>query len=203
MSYTVYKHVLNGKIYIGITRQEPKKRWLYGLGYKECPRFYNAIKKYGWQNVEHEILFTGLTKEQAEQKEIELIAFYKSNDRRYGYNIDNGGNCAGKCSEDHKKKVSEKTKGKNNPFYGKRHTQETKEKISKNHADFKGGKHPRAKAVMCIETGRVYDCACNAARETNILQPSITRCCNGERKTAGGYHWKFIDSTKGVIYGMV
>jgi len=37
-----------------------------------------------------------------------------------------------KQTEEHKKKLAEKRKGENNPFYGKRHSQETKEKISKN-----------------------------------------------------------------------
>lgn len=189
--YTVYKHILNNKVYIGITRQQPKKRWLSGYGYIECPRFYNAIKKYGWENVKHEILFTGLTKEQAEQKEIELIASYKSNDRRYGYNIDNGGNCVGKCSDSHKNKLSKAMRGKNNPFYGKKHSEESKRKISLNHADFSGRKHPRAKAVRCVESGTVYDSAASAALETGILQPSISKCCLGYRKTAGGVHWEY------------
>lgn len=27
----------------------------------------------------------------------------------------------------------------------------------------------------------------------NIDQSSITRCCNGKRKTAGGYKWKYVN----------
>lgn len=192
--YTVYKHTLNEKIYIGITSQKPENRWLYGWGYKECPRFYNAIKKYGWKNVKHEILFTDLTKEEAEQKEIELIALYQSADRRYGYNIDNGGNCVGKCSEEHKKKISEKLSGKNNSFYGKKHSIESRNKISLNHADVSGGKHPKAKAVKCIETEIVYSCVREASEKTHIVQSNISRCCLGERKTAGGFHWMYAES---------
>ena len=91
-NYTVYLHTVpNGKVYVGITRQDPKKRWGNGINYKHNKRFYNAIKKYGWENIQHEILFTGLTKDEAAAKEIELIKAYHSIDENYGYNILEGG----------------------------------------------------------------------------------------------------------------
>ena len=46
------------KYYIGITSQAVNKRWKNGKGYKSSPYFYNAIQKYGWNNFEHNILFT-------------------------------------------------------------------------------------------------------------------------------------------------
>lgn len=111
-NWTVYMHITpNNKRYIGITSQIPSKRWRNGKGYKKC-LFLNAIKKYGWNNIKHEILFDNLTKEEAEQKEIELIAFYKSNQREFGYNIENGGNCLGTHSKDTKEKISKALKGK-------------------------------------------------------------------------------------------
>lgn len=92
MSYTVYKHTTpNGKVYIGITKQEPAKRWLNGKGYQNQEYFYNAILKYGWKQIKHEILFRGLTKPEAEEKEIELIKIYDSTNREKGYNIARGG----------------------------------------------------------------------------------------------------------------
>lgn len=101
-NYCVYKHTnkINNKVYIGITCQKPEKRWDCGWGYIKQEIFYNAIKKYGWDGFTHEILFEGLTKEQAAEKEIELIAFYKSNRKRYnspsfGYNATDGGDSYG------------------------------------------------------------------------------------------------------------
>ena len=156
-NYKVYRHTSpSGKTYIGITRQDVKKRWENGRGYKECPAFNKAIKKYGWDNIKHEILFKGLTKEEAEQKEIELIAKYKSNQKQYGYNIENGGNCCGTHSEETKRKIGLKNKGKivtqetrkklseshkgkhageQNHFFGKHHS----EKVKKEHSEFMKG----------------------------------------------------------------
>ena len=92
--YIIYKHTnkINGKTYIGQTGQHPESRWgKNGRGYKE-QMFYKAIQKYGWDNFEHEILYTHLTKEEANYKEIDCIKRYNSNDSNYGYNIESGGN---------------------------------------------------------------------------------------------------------------
>lgn len=91
--YFVYVHTnkINGKKYIGITRQLPERRWKKGAGYDKT-YFGNAIKKYGWDCFEHEILAAGLTKEEACKMEIDLILKNKSNVREFGYNISEGGN---------------------------------------------------------------------------------------------------------------
>lgn len=107
--YIVYMHTCpNGKKYIGITSQAPERRWQKGKGYAygSSPYFYNAIEKYGWENIEHTILFRNLTKEEAEQKEIELIKEHKTSQRKYGYNIDLGGSSCGKHSEEYKRRMS-------------------------------------------------------------------------------------------------
>lgn len=91
--FIVYRHTApNGKVYIGITCQAPVRRWRKGESYKHNDHFYRAINKYGWDNFKHEILFAGLTKEQAEQKEINLITLYDSTNADKGYNIEKGGN---------------------------------------------------------------------------------------------------------------
>lgn len=90
-NYIVYKHICpNSKVYIGITKQDPIKRWNNGEGYKG-QYFYKAIEKYGWNNIKHEILYTGLTQQEACNTEIDLIAKYQSNNRDYGYNVTEGG----------------------------------------------------------------------------------------------------------------
>ena len=69
--YYVYQHInkINGKRYIGITKQNPESRWgTDGANYKSSPYFYSAIQKYGCDNFSHDILFNCLTKEEAYDK---------------------------------------------------------------------------------------------------------------------------------------
>ena len=140
-NYIVYKHTSpNGKCYIGITKQHPPwLRWRKdGSGYKGNPYFWNAIQKYGFDNFNHDILFEGLTLEEAQQKEIELIAYYKSNQGEYGYNLDNGGKCVGTLSEEAKRKISQANKNRSpetreklrKAMLGKKLSIETRQKIS-------------------------------------------------------------------------
>lgn len=103
MGYYVYKHTSpSGKIYIGITQQRPEKRWGGGTGYDYNDHFIRAIRKYGWANFKHEILFENLTREEAISKEIELIAQYDSTNRDKGYNVSLGGAIP---SEETKRKI--------------------------------------------------------------------------------------------------
>lgn len=133
-NYTVYMHKnkINGKVYIGITKRKPQYRWNDGKGYKN-QYFKRAIKKYGFDNFEHKILYKNLTQKEAEQKEIELISYYKSSERDFGYNISKGGmvNNGVPCKEETKQKISKANRGTKNGMYGKHHTEKEKEKISK------------------------------------------------------------------------
>lgn len=91
-NFIVYKHTSpNGKVYIGITSLSPEKRWKNGKGYELCTAFNRAIQKYGWKNIKHEILFSGLNKEDACKKEQELIERYNSTNPEFGYNLTSGG----------------------------------------------------------------------------------------------------------------
>lgn len=49
------------------------------------------------------------------------------------------------------------------------------------------------KAVYCVELDKVFRSQSFAASELNIHRGSIGACCRGERKSAGGYHWRFAD----------
>ena len=90
--YCVYMHTTpSGKRYVGITCQQLNQRWRNGKGYKRCVGFYRAIQKYGWDNITHEILLSGLSLDEANQAEKDYIAEYKTNDKNYGYNCTDGG----------------------------------------------------------------------------------------------------------------
>ena len=49
-----------------------------------------------------------------------------------------------------------------------------------------------SKKVLCVETGEVFESTHDAYRKTGIHPSHISRVCNGKRKTASGYHWKFV-----------
>ncbi len=148
--YSVYKHTCpNGKVYIGITGGDVNDRWKNGLGYKRNEHFYRAIEKYGWENINHEILAENLTKEEAEQLEIELILKYESSNKLYGYNCTNGGECVGKHTNETKQKISEKNKGKAHA-----QTEETKEKIRQQHL---GRQHTAETRLKISQAKKVKD----------------------------------------------
>ena len=115
-NYTLYKHTSpSNKVYIGITKLDVKLRWRNGTGYQLQPRFYNAIKKYGWDNFSHEIIFRNLDEDEAKLLEQMYIALYESTDPSKGYNISQGGESASgyvrtnetnlKSSESHKRRL--------------------------------------------------------------------------------------------------
>lgn len=91
-NWSVYVHInkTNGKCYVGITGKSPEKRWLNGSGYHGQP-FYKAIKKYGWDGFDHEIVASNLTKEEAENFEQILIQKLNSLIEHNGYNASIGG----------------------------------------------------------------------------------------------------------------
>ena len=126
--YTVYSHTSpSGKVYVGITKQRPTARWERGEGYKYNTHFYNAIQKYGWDNFEHRVLYTGLSKEEAEATEIRLIEKFDLTNRKHGYNRDLGGNLR---SEETIRKCAEANSGEKSYWYGKKHSEEYKRKMS-------------------------------------------------------------------------
>lgn len=131
MSYCVYIHEnrINHKVYIGMTGQKPWKRWDNGRGYVKNEHFHRAIVKYGWHNFDHRILYDGLTLEQANEIERQLISEYDSTNPAKGYNIDLGGNGQGKMSQETIEKLKKSHKGQSAWNKGKPHSEETRQKI--------------------------------------------------------------------------
>lgn len=128
--WLVYKHVSpSGKVYIGVTKNRPVKRWDNGRGYRTNRHFNNAIQKYGWENFQHYIIDYGLTEEEAVQKEVELIAFYDSANKEHGYNIALGGHL---LSEESRNKIAQTRKDRKipSPLKGRHHSAEARAKMS-------------------------------------------------------------------------
>ena len=131
-TYCVYCHTTpSNRKYVGISC-DAKKRWNEGRGYSKNYIFYRAIKKYGWDNIKHEILYDGLTLEEAKDIEERLIAEWHLTDIEHGYNLVSA---RSGISEESHKRMSNARKG-NNYCNGRVLSEESRLKISnslKNH----------------------------------------------------------------------
>ena len=167
--YIVYRHSskTTGKVYIGITCQNPIKRWGAGNNYKGCLHFYSAILKYGWDDFEHTILHEHLSKSKAIEIEKSLIAYYKALSK--SYNMTEGGDGviqSTKVSNDTRDKMSKAHKGQmtgeKNPMFGKHHDKEWKDRNSKMMKErHRNTPHPMGKKVICdgVMFQNIAECA--------------------------------------------
>lgn len=57
----------------------------------------------------------------------------------------------------------------------------------------KRGAIARSKKIKCVETGKIYSSLKEAKEETGLYSSSISMACKGHQKTAGGYHWQYVD----------
>lgn len=205
--WTVYRYSLpDGRSYIGQTSMTLIERAGYnGHRYEKCVKFWNAIKKYGWDNFTVETLGDHLTLAEANELEASAILEYDS--------INNGFNCRPGgdnyiVTEEIRQAMSERMKGINNPNYGKPRPEAVKKKISiSNHYAQLGKTHTEAtkekmrvshtkdsKIVLCVETNEIYNGpkAAERAMRPNTKANHISEVCAGKRKTAYGYHWRYL-----------
>lgn len=190
--YTVYMHTVpNGRRYIGITCQQPERRWRGGMHYDYNKRFFLVIVQYGWDNIKHEILYENLSKAEAKQKEIELIEEYKTNQEEYGYNMTSGGDGAPNCTKsiETREKLSKANKGK-------KHTEEARRKIGEAHKELHlGGKSPSAKKVLQYDLDgnfiKEWDSFMDIQRELGVSYQNVWKVCNGKTEKFLGYVWKY------------
>lgn len=60
-----------------------------------------------------------------------------------------------------------------------------------------GENHPRARAVCQLSKEgdiiNIFSTITEAANLTGCKHGNITKCCKGERLTAGGYKWKYVE----------
>lgn len=217
-NYCVYIHTSpNGKMYVGQTGGKPERRWKNdGSGYLHKnkntgkynqPAFANAILKYGWENFNHEIVTSNLTKEEADDLEKLLINKFNTMNSKYGYNLAEGGS-RGSLSEETRKKISEShkgmflseetkrklsalNKGENNPNYGKHSSEETRKKISeslKGENSYIYGKH------LSEETRKKLSESHKGKRLSEETKRKLSEAIKGENHPLYGKH--LSDETK-------
>ena len=206
-SWSVYIHTVpNGKVYVGATSKPPKKRWQYGHGYRGNVRFFDDIVRFGWNNIKHDVICSGLTEAQAYEMEMDLIHKHDALNPQNGYNRTRGGKgllgykptaeTIERLSRSHvglklphtaewNRNISKALSGKKKPHKGVPRSASCRAKIAKIHA----------KAVQQYsKTGEFiaeYASAREAQKVTGIKNQGISLCCAGRQGTAGGYIWKF------------
>lgn len=209
--WSVYIHTnkTNRKRYIGITSQQPQNRWLEGYGYSRRLKFGRAIEKYGWDGFDHEVIYSHISESEAKSIEQELIGKLNTQDDRYGYNMTNGGDgvCGFKHTNEAKQKMSVMKSGSKHPNYHKHLDEITRAKISNRLTGNKNAvgairstttkeriSNAKKKPVEMYDNNsliRIFDSAIDAQLTTGISRKNISLCCLGQRKSAGGYNWKF------------
>ena len=197
--YSVYCHQnkINGKKYIGITCKIPKYRW-GSRGQNYGGYFGNAITKYGWNNFEHLILYSDITKEEAVMFEQYLIEAFSTNVESFGYNLTIGGDGVVNPSPMSRLKNSISNKGKHNPSAetrakisaankGKIMSAEARAKISKNSAS----RRPEVKAKMSASRMGIPNV--NKGRKFTEEEKAVLYA------TRRGRHWKMSDEGRAKI----
>lgn len=114
--WTIYYHITpNGKYYVGITSLLPEERWgKNGRNYRK-QLFGKAIKKYGWDNIQHYIFDVCEEQWWAELTEEFLINTLDTTNPEKGYNVLSASRGEGKSfkhSEETKLKMSMNRKGR-------------------------------------------------------------------------------------------
>lgn len=208
LSMVVYKitNKINGKSYVGQTRNSIEKRWAsHCYRGSLCLALKNAIDKYGRDNFTLEVIYKACSLEELNKKEKYYIELHGSMAPN-GYNLKTGGNSP-IYSEESVQKMSESHKGQLGYWLGKKHSEETKQKLVESHlgekncnfgkpksdstkkkiSDAQGNK----KAIVCNETGGIFQSLRLAAKELNIQENNIRAVLKGRRKSAGGFTFKY------------
>lgn len=222
---SVYKHTTpSGKVYIGITSKPVEQRWLNGRGYRRNTHFWNAIQKYGWENIKHEVLADGLSREEACRLEQFYIALYDSHEIAHGYNLTTGGEKGAVHTIESRRKLSESKKGQHYNI-GVPFTEERKRHLRENHADVRGeknpnwgkkwtpeeiakrqahrtytrgGEHPSARPILQLDMDgnlvKRWGSISEAAEQ--FCRTSIKDCLRGKYKQHRGYLRRYADETE-------
>ena len=195
----VITNKLNNKIYVGQTINTVEER------FKDHCRRNNtaidrAIHKYGKENFEVETICEADSIEELNELERYYIWLANSTDPDIGYNLCKGGdNTMGyHHREESKKKMTQSRigifAGEKNPFYGKHHTKEQREKWSRERKGRKLTDEWKAnvgkaqwKPVVNVTTGERFKSVKFAAEKYGIASTHISRVCRGKRKSCGGY----------------
>ena len=211
----IYKieNTVNKMVYIGQTNNI-KRRWNEEKAGQVNNHLKRAFNKYGIDSFDFSIL-EECAQNQLDKKEIFYIKKYNSSNKKNGYNMTLGGNGFAPWSDERKKKQSLRVSGKNNPFYGKKHSEKTIKALQNRkgvlHPGYgtkrtietrllmssiaKGANNPRAKSVYKYKKTGEFICSYGAVSEASIKSgigySAIKNCALKMTKSSGGFLWSY------------
>jgi group I intron endonuclease len=154
-------NMINGMKYLGQKSFDDNNKWKNYLGSGKALK--NAIRKYGKQNFDRNIICFCYSPEELNEAEYTLSVFLNVVEDRNWYNLCYGGEvpigyvatdeARSKMSEAQKarwtdelrQELGEKMSGEGNPFYGKHHTDDTRKTLSEQHTGMKASDEARSK----------------------------------------------------------
>lgn len=187
----------NGKKYVGQTKGKLERRWRKdGGGYKLNPDLYADIQTYGWSNFDHEVI--ELPHCLLDFFESHYIQHYNTMDPTKGYNRDFGGVRSKHLSSETKHKISIAR-------MGMRPSEETRKKMSEAQAGrvfsvehrqklSKAFSRPVAQLTIDGHIVNEFPSRTKATEQTGVNGSHISDCCNGKRKSAGGFVWRYKEA---------
>jgi group I intron endonuclease len=183
------------KEYIGQTSQDDFQIRLNGhiseVNNGRRRHLYNAIRKHGWDKFQIEIIHSfpreGNWQEYLDELEIQEIA-QRGTLSPGGYNNETGGNKNKVLHEETKELMSSVRSGEQHAMFGKHHTEDTKDLLRNSNR-----KEVQQWSKDGSEFIRTFPSIEEAAKDSGAHGEHIGKVCNGSRKTAGGFHWKFVN----------
>ena len=197
---------IDGKKYIGQTiEKDINERWkCHFKKSSKCRYLKHALDKYGKENFKFSIICICFDSD-CDNYENDYMKKYNTIVPN-GYNLRQAGN-NGNHNEETKDKISksltlyysnltdeqklkykERCSGINGSMFGKKHTQESKEKM-KNNIKTK-------KKINCYNLENELICTFQSIMEASRISgggySNISSCCNGKTKTCKGFIWKFV-----------
>lgn len=193
------RNTINDLCYIGQTKRELRLRWKehktkYPEGHKKLYKLQRAFIKYGLESFEFRLICVCFD-DALDAMEKLYIKRYNSFGEN-GYNLTEGGlNARHSSQQMEKRRETTMTrfpdfhKGIKNPWYGHRHSQQSRNLISE--AQFKAVRQYSMGEKFIAEYESVTAAVTALSMNLNARH-HIGECCNGKRKSTQGYLWKWV-----------
>lgn len=198
------------KVYIGQTIDWDRRKKQYkNLNCKLQKKLFSSFKKYGTENHIFEMVHE-LPSDVSQSILDHYEVFYSKKYIECKVNLLNlkiGGREGAIFTDETRRRMSESQKGKTgdkNSFYGRHHTESTKNnlknikigkyfgKYGKNHHNFgKSTGRPVDRLTINGDFIERHTCSSEAGKLLKICVKCIQACCREEKNSAGGFKWRY------------